>query len=144
MTFLSTLVRDGLMDVSPAYSCLIFNASTTDLCRNEEMYSKIWVIINCKRRVSKESNRKSRHSSVDFSISSSSCRNWFRCCATSRYLLDELTRSSRLRVIDQTLSQTKRKNDVTCSSFSSWYLSFSGVKSGASNTSCFSVSGGYF
>ena len=127
MTFLSTLVRDGLMDVSPAYSCLIFNASTTDLCRNEEMYSKIWVIINCKRRVSKESNRKSRHSSVDFSISSSSCRNWFRCCATPRYLLDELTRSSRLRVIDQTLSQTKRKNDVTCSSFSSWYLSFSGV-----------------
>ena len=56
------------MDVSPAYSCLIFNASTTDLCRNEEMYSKIWVIINCKRRVSKESNRKSRLQSTSVSV----------------------------------------------------------------------------
>ena len=35
------------------------------------------------------------------------------------------TRSSREKVIDQTLLQTKRKNDVPCSSFSSWYLSFS-------------------
>ena len=49
MTFLSTVVRDGLMDISPAYSCLIFIASTTDLCRNEEMSLKIRVIIICKR-----------------------------------------------------------------------------------------------
>ena len=45
--------------------------------------SKMWVIIICKRRVSTESNRKKRHSSVHFSISASSCRKWFRCCATS-------------------------------------------------------------
>ena len=82
----------------------------------------------CKSRVSTESNRKKRHSSVHFSISASSCRNPFRFCATSWCLLDELTRSSREKVMDQTLLQTKRKNDVTCSpcsSFSSWYLSFS-------------------
>ena len=125
MTFLSTVLRDGLMYVSPAYSCLIFKVSTTDLCWNEEMSSKIWVIIICKRRVSTESNRKKRHSSVHFCISASSCRNWFRYCATSWCLLGELTRSSRENVIDQTLLQMKWKDDVTCSSFSSWYLSFS-------------------
>ena len=113
------------MYVSPAYSCLIFKVSTTDLYWNEEMSSKIWVIIICKRRVSTESNRKKRHISVHFSISASSCRNWFRCCATSWCLLDELTRSSRENVIDQTLLQMKWRDDVTCSSFSSWYLSFS-------------------
>ena len=120
MTFLSTVVRDGLMDVSQAYSYLIFNTSTTDLCR-----TKVWVIMICTRRVSTESNRKKRHSSVHLSISSSSCRNRFRYWATCWCLLDEQTRSSREKVIDQTSLQTKRKNDVTCSSFSSSYLSFS-------------------